>query len=495
MADGKNVTASPREGVSSYVDTASVLPIFARLLGARLYLHTWIRLFVAFLIVLGSLFAKYVIHITELNVPALIVLACVIAAYNSVAWYLTRSLRTPEQSLTSYRLLTRILYSTIILDFLCLTVGVWLVGGARSPFLGFYLLHLILSSILLSRRSTLFILAFAYTLLIALVLSEWLHFIPVNTPIGAIAGPCVMDGRFALTVIIVYGILFGLTVFLLTGISDVLRSRTIELRKANTELERLSSMRRDFLHIALHDLKAPVAAVKGMLDNLHDGLLGELNEKQTEWIERSLKRLDGLDQFLLDLQTLASLEDDNLDEHMATVDVCSIVQELVEENQDLARAKNHTLTVQCIKDGVDSVKPVHGVSRLIREAILNYITNAIKYTPDGGTITVRCISKPCMIRIEVEDTGIGMTKDDQARLFKEFVRLRHQQAVKASGTGLGLSIVQRIVNYHGGRTLVHSEPGKGSTFIIELPVMDVCWLPSASTPWIKDNPDILGGRC
>ncbi len=440
---------------------------FTRLLGSRLYLHTWVRLVVALTIVVGAYFASDVVGIEALNVRALVGVAFAIAAYNAVAWFISRAYRTPERSASAYRFLSNVMYATIALDFVSLTVAIWLVGGARSPFLAFYLLHIILSCILLPRSDAWLSLALAYALLSGLVISEWLHLIPSNTPIGAVAGPCEMDGRFALTVLVVYGMLFGLTFFLMIGLTGMLRRDERELRRAYAELDRLSSMRRDFLHIALHDLKTPVAAVSGLLGNLRSGLVGELAPKQKEWVDRSLTRLGGLDRFLLDLQMLASLEHADLRDQAENVDLLHLSREVVEENQDLAAQHGHTLTLEAGGDGRPPI--VRGVPRLLREALLNYITNAIKYTPSGGRIRVRCLGREGVAVVEVEDTGIGISAHDQQRLFNEFVRIRKGKAAQAEGTGLGLSIVRRVVEAHGGSVGVHSEPGQGSTFFLTLP--------------------------
>jgi signal transduction histidine kinase len=143
----------------------------------------------------------------------------------------------------------------------------------------------------------------------------------------------------------------------------------------------------------------------------------------------------------------------------------------VAEHQDLARQSRHTLRLQV--EG--RIPPVRGLQLLLREAIANYITNAVKYTPEGGTIVVRARSStPTTVRIEVEDDGIGIAPEDQERLFTEFVRIpREGKAVdRAKGTGLGLSIVKRVVEAHGGAVGVESGRAEGSTFFVELPAVD-----------------------
>ena len=440
---------------------------YHRLLGARLYVHTWIRLFVVFVIVIGAFVARDVVGIEALAVPSLLVLAAVIAGYNAVAWFISRSRRKPLHNVAGYQLLLRLTFATITMDYIALTVAVWLVGGARSPFLVFYLLHVILSCLLLSRRAAIFAMALAYGLLSSLVVAEWQQWIPINYPIGAIAGVTPIDARYVTTLLLVYGLLLGLVGFLLIGLSELLRRGERELQTANVQLDRLSNMRRDLMHIALHDLKSPVGAISGFLGNLRDGLLGELNQRQQEWIERSLGRLGGLSDFLADLQTLAELDgDDLLEQQMEPIETGELLRAIGLESQDLAQERRHTLRVE-VPEGIQTIR---GVPRLVRVAISNYVTNSIKYTPEGGEIVVRASNVGNRVRIEVEDNGIGIAPEDQARLFDEFVRIRRRAAVRgATGSGLGLSIVRRIVQRHGGTFGVRSAVDEGSTFHVELP--------------------------
>jgi signal transduction histidine kinase len=452
------------------------------LLGARLYLHTWVRLFVVFSIIGGAYVARYLVGIENLDVSALLMLAVVIGAYNAVAWFISRQFRTIEQSRTRYRMLVNVMYGTIALDYLCLTCAIWLVGGARSPFLPFYLLHVILSCILLSKRAAVMSVVTAFALLMLLVLGEWHSWLPPQLPAGAVCGTDSMDGRFALTILVVYGSLFGIITYLLIGLSSLLRKGERELQQANIELDTLSNMRRDFLHIALHDLKSPVGAISGLLGNLREGLLGDLNDKQMEWINRCHKRVEGLSEFLHDIQTLASLETDELNTQHDDIDMADLLREVVDDSRDLVELHEHELDLEFYADEHGhAMKPVRGMRRLIREAVFNYITNAVKYTPRGGRIVVRGIARGGMVRVEVQDNGPGIGAEDQQRLFGEFVRLRQsKEARKTPGTGLGLSIVARIAAAHGGRVGVESLEGKGATFYLELPTQDVCWLPGTN---------------
>jgi signal transduction histidine kinase len=250
----------------------------------------------------------------------------------------------------------------------------------------------------------------------------------------------------------------------------MLRRSERELREANAMLHQLSTVRRDFLQIAVHDVRAPIGGVVMMLNNLNNGLCGRLDDQQTRLITRCLKRLDGLSELLGDLRALSYLETSDIDAQKTCVDLRELLADLVEEHRGLAGDHQHEL----IAEIPERLPGVMGVERLLREAVANYITNAIKYTPDGGRIVVRARSADHVVRIEVQDNGIGIAPKDQRRLFEEFVRVKVAGTTvsNVTGSGLGLSIVRNVVEKHGGLVGVRSRPKKGSTFFIHLPAAD-----------------------
>ena len=161
------------------------------------------------------------------------------------------------------------------------------------------------------------------------------------------------------------------------------------------------------------------------------------------------------------------LESTNIMSEGQDIETGPLLKKVIDEYNDLAQTSLHTLTLSM----EEPLNPVFGLERLVREAVANLVTNAIKYTPLGGSIEVRASNQAGGVRIEVEDNGIGISAEDQQELFQEFVRLRPKpdKTGEVAGSGLGLSIVQRIVEMHHGHVTVHSEPNQGSTFVIELP--------------------------
>jgi len=456
-----------------------------RLLGARIHLQAQVRLVAAGVILIGALFARDVLGIDSLDVPALVVLAGVVAVYNIVAYGLTRRYRDPGPLMQASGRLRVTMHGAIVLDFLALTAAIWLVGGARSPFIAFYLLHVILSCLLLTRREAVTIAALAYGLIAVMVVGEWQGLITPRLPIGAVAGVEPFDGRYAITVLAVYGVLIAVTVFLVTTLSDRLRAGEEALRHENVELGRTSSLRRDFLHMALHDIQSPVGVVTTNLRNMSEGIGGALSEKHAASVARSLRRLEGINQFLQEFRMLDALESESIIEQATPVDVPELLAGVVETYRDQAESRGHTLSL----DVPPVMPPVRAIPELLREAVTNYVTNAIKYTPDGGRIVVRSHRRARNVCIEVEDNGIGIAPEDQEKLFREFVRLDRSgtPVSDARGTGLGLSIVRRIIERQGGRTAVRSRLGKGSTFSIQLPAADHV-PPAQPAPELTESP-------
>lgn len=250
-----------------------------------------------------------------------------------------------------------------------------------------------------------------------------------------------------------------------------LQEREERLRKTNASLRKFSKLRRAFLHIAIHDMKSPVSATKMLLHSLQTLIDGSLDERQEHIIERMHSRLDEAASFLRDFQLFAQLEDPSEIRKQATsIDLNRLIEECVKSNMDLAQEKRHILDTD-----LDPRLPLTGgVKRLITEVINNLITNAIKYTPEGGHITIRSMPKgSSIVSVEVEDNGIGVSPQNQKKLFREFVRIKDNEVDgrKVGGIGLGLSIVKRIIEMHGGRVYVISAPGRGSIFGFDLKML------------------------
>ncbi len=452
-------------------DEEGSFPIFLHSLRLedQLYDFTIVRFSVAFLIIVGSLFAKYVLKISQLNHYALIILAVILFFANTINFLIAFPARKKKEKSSAYRfLLAFILHLSIATDFIFLTIALWLVGGVYSPFQTFFIFHVIIASILFSPLVAFAYTIYGYLLFLTLAIVSWKQWLPTPFPLGAVPSDSPPTGTYIITVAVVQGLLFFLTASLTTHLMYFLREGQRQIVRINKDLERLCDQRKGFLQIALHNLRAPISAIAMHLQNLLYGYGGELNDNQKSWVQRSLTRIDELVSFLHDLENLSVMENADLLKEAGEIELNNLIEKIIEENQDLILSKNHEIKVELPEKRVF----VLGIQRLIREAILNFLTNAIKYTPPNGKIIIRAYRYFSYVRVEVEDNGIGISKEDIPKLFREFVRLKSQkiEGVDTTGSGLGLFIVRQVIESHGGKVFVKSEPGKGSTFGFDLPI-------------------------
>ncbi len=457
--------AAPAPGEEETLDGA--LP-YRRLLARQLGVHCRLRFGVVGLIVVGVLVAKLVVGVAGLPVDELLGTAFGLALFNlgvraGIQW-LPRQL--PDARAQAWLLALR--HTTIVVDYLTLTFLVYLIGGARSPFLPAFLLHIVLGSVMVSRTAAFVYALLAVTLVNATVFGELAGVFTPVLPAGAVASSGPLDPRFAVSVAAAYTFLFVVTTWLLTSLAEAMRHVERELVARSAELARLSAARRDFLHVAVHNLRSPLAAVTMLLDSLGLGLAGALEPRQRELVDRARQRLAGSDRFLHDLGVLANLEAHELSALDQRVELGELLGRLVEEQRDLARARGQSLELE------RAAGPawVRGNDRLLFEAIVNLVTNALKFTPREGRIRVGLTVTGGAARVSVADEGPGIPPERRGQLFREFSRLDTvlPDGERPPGTGLGLSIVQRIASSLGGRVEVASEVGRGSVFTLELPL-------------------------
>jgi PAS domain S-box-containing protein len=233
-----------------------------------------------------------------------------------------------------------------------------------------------------------------------------------------------------------------------------------------THLKQLDELKSEFVATVSHDLRAPLTFMRGYATMLP--MVGGLNDKQREYLEKILRGIGQMGELIDDLLDLGRIE--------AGVGLerkpCHLGAVLVEAVDSVrARAtsvKGLTLRLEPAED----VAIISGDAALLRQAVTNLVDNALKYSPNGGTVTVGLSLRNGQAVIRVADTGIGIAPEDQVRLFEKFYRIKRRDTVNIRGTGLGLAIVKSIVERHGGRVWVESELDKGSTFYISLPLSE-----------------------
>ena len=244
----------------------------------------------------------------------------------------------------------------------------------------------------------------------------------------------------------------------------LVNARTFEReRHLLEELRELAGYKSRLIATISHELKNPLASILGHLDLI--GLEPDLTSSMTEStaaIERAAERMRGI---IDDLLLLAQVADPDAVLDRAPLDLAAVVDDVL----DLLRVTADQKKLRVVLDVPATRTYVWGEARELFQVCVNLISNAVKYTPPGGTITVTLARNATDVELVVADTGIGISAADQDRLFHEFFRSTNPAALATPGTGLGLSIVQRIVERHQGQISVDSELGTGTTVTVTLP--------------------------
>ncbi len=248
-------------------------------------------------------------------------------------------------------------------------------------------------------------------------------------------------------------------------------SRTAELNETNTklhvaneELRELDKMKSAFVSQASHDLRTPLTAIKGSLDNLILGVAGELNEKQLRIMRRATNSVDRLTNLVNDILDLSRIESGRMVLEKKELSLRQSIEHVIHEVKPAADLKRITLTASGTTNALTVTADPGKIERVVSE-LLN---NAIKYTLEGGRIEVYTGRKQGMIYLSVKDSGIGMSSEECAKIWDRFYRTPASQNA-AKGSGLGLSIAKELIEMHGGKITVESQPGQGSLFTITLP--------------------------
>lgn len=239
-----------------------------------------------------------------------------------------------------------------------------------------------------------------------------------------------------------------------------------EFNSMAKKLKELDTMKDAFVSNITHDLKSPLGAMKGYVDFLLKGRMGNINDKQKDALIRVSENAERLGNFIGDILDYAKIKSGSIDIVREKTDVSEIIRETVRLIEPLADNKSIILKAK-VPDGAEEI---FGDKKSLERVLHNLISNSIKFTPEKGRITVSLEDKRKELIISVSDTGVGIPPEDIGSIFDRFHQVQeHVKMVKTRGTGLGLAIVKGIVEAHDGKVWVESKINKGSTFFFSLP--------------------------
>ena len=242
-----------------------------------------------------------------------------------------------------------------------------------------------------------------------------------------------------------------------------------EIKAKSRELEIANQHKSEFLANMSHELRTPLNAIIGFSEVLIERMFGELNEKQDDYLKDIHSSGRHLLTLINDILDLSKIEAGRMELDLGSFDAAAAMgnaMTLVRE-----RAQRHGIALSLEADGLvgEGLGEIRADERKFKQILLNLLTNAVKFTPDGGKIVVRARRMAGGIEVAVSDTGIGISNEDQAVVFDEFRQVGRHYTNKQEGTGLGLTLTKRFVELHGGTLRLESVPGQGSTFTFTLP--------------------------
>jgi GAF domain-containing protein len=237
-----------------------------------------------------------------------------------------------------------------------------------------------------------------------------------------------------------------------------------EIQDKSRQLEVANRHKSEFLANMSHELRTPLNAIIGFSEVLLQGIFGDVNEKQREYLTDVLGSGQHLLSLINDILDLSKIEAGRMDLELSTF----ALRDALESGLTIVRerAARHGIALSTVV--APGVGTIEADERKVKQILYNLLSNAVKFTPDGGRVNISVRPENGDVRVEVRDTGIGIAAGDQERIFEEFRQAGRERA--REGTGLGLTLTKRFVELHGGRIWLESSPGKGSAFAFTLPV-------------------------
>lgn len=246
-------------------------------------------------------------------------------------------------------------------------------------------------------------------------------------------------------------------------LKEDIRNRVLLTLHDLTRVRQADITRKEFVSNVSHELRSPIASIKAMVETLQNGAIEEKKIAE-EFVQRIYNDTERMGRIVEELLDLSQLENPQIALDLISTDLRPLLEEINHEFKPQAEGKEITLVAFL----PESLPPIVGERTKLRQVLVNLLDNAIKFTPQGGTITISTEILPGTVRVHVSDTGIGIDEQDQLRIFERFYRVDNSR--RYQGTGLGLAIAKHIVQAHGGELTVVSHEGKGSIFSFTIPI-------------------------
>ena len=239
------------------------------------------------------------------------------------------------------------------------------------------------------------------------------------------------------------------------------------LKKANEKLTEYNQLKDEFVSTASHELRTPLSIIQGAIRLILDEIPGKIVEEQRKVLATAMENVKRLGRIVDSLLNISRIESGKLDLQKTVVNICKLIEDTVSDYKALAEEKDICLDYEVpqrsVNIGLDPDKT--------KEVLMNLISNSLKFTPEKGWVKVVCAERDGEVLVSVQDSGVGIAKQDIPKLFDKFTQFGRKAGPGEKGTGLGLAIAKKLVEMHGGNIEVESEVGRGTTFTISLPLV------------------------
>ncbi|MBN1157961.1 MAG: HAMP domain-containing histidine kinase [Bacteroidales bacterium] len=411
-------------------------------------------------ILLATVFAYGILKIPVQIIP-LTILAFVLLVLNLVSFHTLKYSINEKPALKVFMPENNVKFQ-IVTDLIVLTCLLHYSGGVENPFVIYYVFHMIIASILLSPGSSYVIATIALMFIGTLTFLEYFEIIPHYALQGFNDHNFYQNEVFLIGTGFIYVTTSYLIVYMTVSISTNLKLHIKAYTDAASALEEKDKIKNEYVLRLTHDIKSHVAAIQNSLDVV---LLSENEKDKRHFAIKAHRRAQKLTSFvreLLKLTRLRLIHKIDMNDFSIEESVGKVIQEL----QPVASFKG--IRINLINSLSD--KKLMGNQISIEEALNNLISNAIKYSPEESSVTVKISNKKNSCILEIIDNGVGIPAHEQKLIFNEFYRASNVENIEKDSSGSGLSLVKQIIEMHKGTITVDSRLNKGSRFTVILPV-------------------------
>lgn len=411
----------------------------------------------------AATFAASKLMNVKLPTSKLYVLSAILLAYNFLLYDLVRYFTWGRRA-GSHRTISNIIVFQSAADLFILTTILHFSGGIENPFFLYFVFHMVLTSIFLSRLQSYIVATLGVIFFGGLILLEYAGLLRHYTLRGFISDGSYRNATFLGGTFVVFTTTLYLVVYMTSSISKGLRRQQGDAERANALLEEKDHLKNEYVLRLTHDIRGHLAAIENCLDVVLHHMSGQMNEKQRDLTERAYRRANKCMGFVNMLLRLTRMKLNGRLE-MQQFPMRNVVMDTLAAVENRAKEKSIDVSYE-IDEGIDEV---YGEPVLIGEAITNLLFNAARYTGERGKVHLEVKDEGKAILVSVRDTGIGIPAGEEEKIFEEFYRASNARAVERDSTGLGLSIVRQVVERHGGRAWAQNNTSGGSTFSFRIP--------------------------